>query len=84
MKTASDMRAHITAQAVEDSEFRARLLENPHATIEQELGVTIPEGYTLTVHEETSTTAHLVLPPPSRLGPADLAAVAGGGGDNIW
>ena len=79
MKTASEMRAHIAGKAVDDSEFRAFLIENPKGAIERELGITIPDGYTVEVHEETGTTAHLVLPLESRLGPQELAAISGGG-----
>ena len=77
--TASEMHAHITTRAADDGAFRARLLEDPKGAIEQELGVTIPEGYTIEVHEESTTTAHLVLPPDSRLSQDDLAGVAGAG-----
>ena len=40
----------------------------------------IPEDFTIQVHEENGMTAHLVLPPSSRLTEEDLAVVAGGNG----
>lgn len=38
------------------------LLTNPKTLLEHELGITIPDGVTIQVHEDTSTTVHLVLP----------------------
>ena len=44
----------------------------------QELGVTMPASLSIGVHEESGTTAHLVLPPDSKLSEGDLQAVSGG------
>jgi hypothetical protein len=38
------------------------LLANPKTLIEQELGVSLPQGVTIQAHEETRNTVHLVLP----------------------
>ena len=79
METPKEMRMKIVGKASEDAEFRARLLSDPKGAIEQELGVTIPASLSIEVHEEESdATAHLVLPPASRLNEGDLQAVAGG------
>ena len=78
MKTAKEMEAAIVGKATEDEDFRDRLLDDPRGTIEQELGISIPETVEIEVHEESSTTAHLVLPPASKLSGAELEAVAGG------
>ena len=78
METAKEMQAKIVGRAQADAEFRARLLSDPKAAIGQELGVTIPESMSVEVHEEGGATAHLVLPPSSRLSESDLQAVAGG------
>ena len=78
MDTPSEMRAKIVGKASEDSDFRARLLSDPKGTIEQELGIAIPASLSIEVHEEGDTTAHLLLPPDSRLNESDLQAVAGG------
>ena len=78
METAKEMQARIVGKATEDSDFRARLLSDPKGAIEQELGVTIPASLSVEVHEESDATAHLVLPPDSKLGAGDLQAVAGG------
>ena len=80
MKTAQEMEAAVIGKATEDADFRARLLSNPKEAIEQELGISIPEAMEIRVHEENSTSAHLVLPPSSKLKTADLQAVAGGFG----
>ena len=79
MTTAREMREQLIAKAAEDETFRARLLSDPKAAVSEELGVSIPPGYTLKVHEEAVDTSHLVLPPSGTLGEADLAQVAGGG-----
>ena len=78
MNTPSEIRARLMDKAVEDADFRTRLLGDPKAAIGQELGVTIPESMSIEVHEESDTTAHLVLPPNSRLSESDLREVAGG------
>ena len=68
----------IVGRASEDADFRVWLLSDPKGAIEQELGVTIPAWLSIKVHEESGTTAHLVLPPDSRLSKSDLQAVASG------
>ena len=78
METSEEMRARIVDKAAEDADFRARLLDDPKGTLEQELGVAIPAALSIEVHEESGETAHLVLPPDSRLGEDDLQAAAGG------
>ena len=78
MQSPNEMRMKIVDKAAEDADFRAKLLRDPKAAIGQELGVTIPESMTIQVHEETTATAHLVLPPGSKLNEGDLRAVAGG------
>ena len=77
-RTVGELRAHITNKAVEDEDFRAQLLTDPREAISAELGLTIPEGFTIHVHEDNAVTAHLTLPPSDRLTEAELAKVAGG------
>ena len=83
MKTAADMQSQIITRATEDEAFRARLLSDPRGAVEGELDIAIPEGFTVQVHEESATTAHLVLPPPARLSEGELAGVAGGDWMNV-
>ena len=78
METAKELQAKIMVKAAEDTDFRARLVSDPKAAVEQELGVALPESLSIEVHEESGDTAHLVLPPDSRLGEGDLQSVAGG------
>ena len=78
METPKEMRTKIVDKATGDADFRARLLSDPKGALEQELSVTIPASLSVEVHEESGTTAHLVLPPDSRLSEGDLQAVAGG------
>ena len=88
METPNEMRMKIVDKATGDAEFRDRLLGDPKGALEEELGVAIPASLSIEVHEESAETAHLVLPPDSRLGESDLQAVVGGStmGDigRIW
>ena len=78
METPDEMRVKIVDKATGDPEFRARLLGDPRGALERELGVAIPASLSIEVHEESGATAHLVLPPDSRLSESDLQTVAGG------
>ena len=78
MDTPNEMRMKIVDKATGDEDFRARLLSDPKGAIGQELGVTIPASLSVEVHEESDATAHLILPPDSKLSDGDLQAVAGG------
>ena len=78
METPKEMRMKIVGKATEDADFRTRLLSDPKEAIGQELGVSIPASMSVEVHEDDGTTAHLVLPPDSKLGEGDLQAAAGG------
>ncbi len=77
-KTVDELRGHLVDKATGDAEFRARLIGDPKGALEQELGVAIPASMSIEVHEESEETAHLVLPPDSKLSESDLRAVAGG------
>jgi hypothetical protein len=83
MKTANEMKAQILSRADEDGAFRSLLMTDPRAAVADETGLTVPDGFKLVVHEDSATTAHLVLPPSPELTEADLALAAGGhhGGD---
>ena len=76
--TVGAVRERLIEMAAEDETFRARLLADPTKTVEDELGIKAPEGFTLEVHEEAANVSHLVLPPPSQLEEAALAQAAGG------
>lgn len=80
MATAGEARKQLVEKAANDSEFRERLISDPAKTVEDELGVKLPEGFSIQVHEQTSKVAHLVLPPSSKLDEMDLSSVAAAGG----
>ena len=71
------MKDRILSKAAEDARFRAQLIADPRLAIWIETGASIPEGFELVVHEDSATTAHLVLPPSGELTEDDLKAVAG-------
>lgn len=77
-KTHEEIRAELIDKATQDERFRARLLDEPKAAINEALGIDLPDSVTVHVHEDTATTAHLVLPPSPALGEAELAGVAAG------
>ncbi len=79
MTTATKMKDRILRKAEEDGEFRARLIADPKAAISSEVGAALPDGFDVAVHEDSATTAHLVLPPSPELTEAELAQVSGGG-----
>ncbi len=71
IKKPTDVADSLLARAAEDSDFRGRLLAEPNATVETELGVRLPAGHEIHVHEESYAETHLVLPPRSRLTAAE-------------
>ena len=79
MTTATELKAQVLTRAAEDEEFRSRLIADPKAAIASEVGTTVPDGFDVVVHEDSATTAHLVLPPSPVLSEAEMATVAGGG-----
>ena len=84
MTTATELKAQILSKAEVDADFRARLIADPRAVISAETGTTIPEGFSVVVHEDSATTAHLVLPPTGELSEIEMESVAGGAGYAAW
>ena len=84
MTTATEMKNAILARAAEDGGFRARLIADPKAAISAETGAAIPEGFAVVVHEDSATTAHLVLPPSPKLTEAEMGKVTGGSAMGDW
>ena len=63
-----------------DDEFKRRLLAAPRVTLEAALGVTLPAGLSIYIHEQTPTDLHLVLPvPPEDPGRPARPGELGGG-----
>ena len=80
------MEQRIIQRSLEDDAFRQRLLENPKAAIEDELGIQLPEGIEIRAVEETPDTVYIALPGrpadvrAGELSDRELESVAGGEG----
>ena len=82
-----DVEAQLIAKAWADEAFVEELRTDPRAAVEKELGVPLPEGVTVEVHEEKPEhrVLHLVIPPkPVELSEEELDAVAGGSVGGGW
>ncbi len=79
MTDGSDPYAAVMAQAVSDPTFRVRLMADPVTTM-QAAGMTVPDGVTVKVIQNTDTLVHLVLPAAGthELTDQELDAVVGG------
>jgi len=62
MAQQTSIQEQLIAKAMKDETFRQELLSNPKVAIERTLGISIPAGVTIAVHQDTPTTFHLVLP----------------------
>ena len=72
----------IVRRAIEDAAFRRSLLASPRKAIEAALGLPVPKGVKVRIHEDTPDKVHLVLPPleaPMPVPDAELRAVAAAG-----
>jgi hypothetical protein len=82
----AEMERRLVQRSMEDDPFRQRLLEDPKAAVEQELGTRLPEDLRVVAVEETADTIYLVLPSTSPVGEGggladqELEAVTGGDG----
>jgi hypothetical protein len=83
----TEMERRLIEKSLQDDVFRQRLIENPKAAVEQELGTKLPEDVRVVTVEETQDTIYLVLPGAPRAGregedselsDQELEAVAGG------
>ena len=81
----AEMERRLLQRSLQDDAFRQRLLEDPKAAVEQELGTRLPEDVRVVAVEETAETIYLVLPSRStegqeagELSDRELEAVAGG------
>jgi hypothetical protein len=81
VRSRQESAAEFTERAARDEAFRRDLLADPNAVLQRELGITVPEGVAIHVHEETPTDFHVVLPPatagvPVQLSEADVLGYA--------
>ena len=58
LRTMSEMKAHIVAKAGEDEDFRAHLIADPRSVLTAELGMAIPEGFDVQVHDGSGNQAY--------------------------
>jgi len=82
----AEMERRLVEKSVENEAFRQRLIEDPKAAVEQELGTQLPEGVRVVTVEESADTIYLVLPGTpmeggegGELSDRDLESVAGAG-----
>jgi hypothetical protein len=88
--TRTEMERRLVQRSMEDEDFRQKLLDDPRAAVEEELGTRLPEEIRVVAVQETSQTIYLVLPSASalvgegggELSELELEAVAGGG--SVW
>ena len=84
MSQQNPLQEKVIVKAMKDEAFRQELLVNPKGALERELGITLPQGVNVQVHEDTSTTIHIVLPmkaqtgEPMELSDAELEQATGG------
>ena len=58
----AEMEGRLIRRSLQDESFRQRLLEDPRAAVEEELGTRLPEDLQVRAVEETADTIYLVLP----------------------
>jgi hypothetical protein len=69
--------ADVYARTMTDPEFKAQFIADPAAVLSA-AGVEVPEGLTIKVLENSSTTVHVILPDPEAMTDELLAAASGG------
>jgi Nitrile hydratase, alpha chain len=83
----AEVERRLVERSLQDDAFRQRLLADPKAAVEEELGIQLPAEVQIRVVEETADTIYLALPSASPIGEGgelsdqELDAVAGGEGD---
>ncbi len=80
MTTENKYHNQILSKASEDDDFRTSLLEDPAAAVSTELGIEMPDGLTINVHEDSQNVVNLVLPPKTELSADELDRTIGGSG----
>ncbi len=84
MEQRKQLEQQIIEKAMKDEDFRKQLIEDPRLTLEQEVGMRIPDFMNIKVLEEDAQTFYLIIPPnpalneDGELTDADLVGVSGG------
>jgi hypothetical protein len=78
--TRAELDALVRERLAADSDFRARLLADPRGALSELADSEIPEFISVTIHEESLTDVHLVIPAATgdEIAEDDLELVAGG------
>lgn len=78
--TRTELDARVRQALAEDPTFRERLMADPRGAISALIATDIPEFVTVTVHEESLTDVHIVIPVTvgDEIHDDDLELVAGG------
>jgi len=79
-KPSTDESVHkVIAKAWADPAFKSKLLKEPNSALKS-LGIDVPAGIAIRIHEDTPAERHYVLPLPKNAGLSDsqLESVAGG------
>lgn len=75
---ADQMRQHLTDRALEDPDFRQKLLSDPKAVIADEFGIEVPKNFNVVVHQSDTNTLHISLPAGPELSEEQLEMIAAG------
>ncbi len=79
--TRAQVDALIQQRLESDPGFRGKLVSDPRAAVSDVIGMPLPEAVKVSVHEESLTDVHLVIPAAQSRGQiadTDLELVAGG------
>ena len=78
--TRAELDALIQEKLADDPDFRAQLLADPKSALSALVGTDLPDFIDVTVHEESLTDVHLVIPAGvgDEINEEDLELVAGG------
>ena len=78
MKTGAEVQAHVLLKAASDTEFRARLIEDPKGVIEDETGKVLPDDMLVFAQQAIENGVESVKPIDTPLTEDELAQVMGG------